>query len=136
MSSHKTYGVVSLLVVLVVLIVSFVVRSKDHATAEPIRVGWISDYTGSFAKMGAAEAGRIAVDEINTQGGINGRPLKLIEEDGGCNPKIALNAAQKLITVDRVSIILGGHCSPETLTIAPLAENTLSTSSSLVMACN
>jgi len=89
---------------------------------KPIRVGWIGDLSGSVAKWGALEATQIAVDGINVTGGIDGRKLEIIAEDGGCNQKMALNAAKKLVEIDKVRIILGGHCSPESLTIAPYLE--------------
>ena len=43
-------------------------------------------------------------------------------EDGRCEGRATANAANKLIHVDKVNFILGGHCSTETLTLAPLAE--------------
>jgi branched-chain amino acid transport system substrate-binding protein len=64
----------------------------------------------------------MAVEEINSIGGINGRKIEVIYEDGKCNGKDAVTAAQKLINIDKVKIILGGACSGETLAVAPLAE--------------
>ena len=64
----------------------------------------------------------LRVEEINKAGGINGRNLEIIWEDGTCNPKDASMAAQKLINIDNVSIIFGGFCSGETLGAAPITE--------------
>lgn len=89
---------------------------------ESIKIGWISDLTGPVAKYGAYEAGMLAVEEINAQGGINGRPIVLIAEDGKCNARAGADAATKLIQVDGIKIILGGHCTPESMGIAPIAE--------------
>ena len=89
---------------------------------DSIRIGWISDLSGPVAKYGSMEAGQMAVDEINAKGGINGKKIELIVEDGKCNPKAALDAVNKLIFADGVKFILGGHCSPESVTIAPLVE--------------
>ncbi len=89
---------------------------------EPIRIGWISDLSGPVAKYGAYEAGMLAVEEVNKNGGINGRPLRLIVEDGKCNSIAAVNAANKLINIDKVKIIIGGHCTPESVAIAPIVE--------------
>ncbi|MDB5259721.1 MAG: branched-chain amino acid transport system substrate-binding protein [Candidatus Taylorbacteria bacterium] len=74
----------------------------------------------------------IAVDEINAEGGIAGKKLEVIYEDGKCiDTKSAVSAAQKLITIDKVNIILGGGCSNEALSIVHLLEesNTLLLSS-------
>jgi branched-chain amino acid transport system substrate-binding protein len=62
----------------------------------------------------------LAVEEINNKGGINGRPIRIISEDGKCNPSEAVTVAKKLIDVDGVKFILGGHCSPETVAIVPI----------------
>ncbi len=45
---------------------------------------------------------QLRVDEINEQGGINGRKLSLIVEDRGYDPKRAVLAAQKLVNQDKV----------------------------------
>jgi branched-chain amino acid transport system substrate-binding protein len=91
-------------------------------SAEAIKVGVIAPLTGPAAGYGveAANMIKLAVDEINSAGGINGRKIELIEEDGRCDSQTAVNAAQKLIGVDGVKIILGGHCSTETAAIAPI----------------
>jgi branched-chain amino acid transport system substrate-binding protein len=112
-------------VVLVVVVVGLLVvfgNKKELNKDNSIRIGWISDLTGQASKYGSIEAARIAVDEINSAGGIKGRMIELIEEDGKCEATTALNAARKLIDVNKVDYILGGHCSTETITIAPVAE--------------
>lgn len=92
---------------------------------EPITIGFIGPLTGEAAPYGVDPlAGvRLKVDELNAAGGINGRSIKLIAEDGRCTGADAASAAQKLINVDQVVAILGGQCSGETLAVAPLAES-------------
>lgn len=82
----------------------------------PIRVGFIGPLSGDATAIGAASRAAIemAAADINRSGGINGRELSVIYEDGGCTDKTALAAANKLIEADRVSLILGGACSTET----------------------
>jgi branched-chain amino acid transport system substrate-binding protein len=46
----------------------------------------------------------------------------LIIEDGKCEGKDAISAAQKLINVDRVQVIVGGLCSSETLAAGKIAQ--------------
>jgi branched-chain amino acid transport system substrate-binding protein len=62
------------------------------------------------------------VDETNAAGGINGRQIEMVYEDGKCDGKAAALAAQKLVTVDKLQLIVGGACSGETLAAAPIAE--------------
>ena len=87
-----------------------------------VRVGWISDLSGPFSKFGAKEAGLLAVERINSAGGINGKRLELVMEDGKGNGRDAVTAMQKLINVDGMRIVLGGHNTPESTSIAPIAE--------------
>ncbi|MBU1198652.1 MAG: ABC transporter substrate-binding protein [Nanoarchaeota archaeon] len=91
---------------------------------EVIKIGFIGPLTGDAAVVGIGEknAVDIAVEEINNAGGIDGRPLQAIFEDGKCSGKEAATAAQKLINIDNVKIILGGACSSETLGAAPITE--------------
>lgn len=97
---------------------------KEQAAKGPVKVGFIGPLTGDVVSLGqdAQMAVQMAVEEINVAGGIGGRPLEVIYEDGQCTGKIASNAANKLINVDKVSVILGGLCSGETSSFAPAAE--------------
>src|SRR3989344_2381849 len=95
-------------------------------TSEPIRIGFIGPLTGDVANIGqnAKAAVEIAVAEVNAAGGINGRTLDVIYEDGQCSGTEAANAANKLINIDKVPVILGGACSGETSSFTGLAEQT------------
>ncbi len=92
--------------------------------AGPISVGFLGPLSGDAANLGqdALKAAQAAVEEINAAGGINGAELKLIAEDGKCNPKDSATAGNKLINVDKVPVVFGGLCSGETTAIAPVAE--------------
>ncbi|MBI4136109.1 MAG: ABC transporter substrate-binding protein [Candidatus Vogelbacteria bacterium] len=95
-------------------------------STEPIKIGFIGPLTGDAANIGqnAKAAVEIAVAEVNAAGGINGRPLNVIYEDGQCSGTEAANAANKLINIDKVPVILGGACSGETSSFTGLAEQT------------
>ncbi len=90
----------------------------------PIKVGWLGPLTGDAASVGqdTLKGAQLAVDEINAAGGVGGRKLELVVEDGKCNPKDAAQAGNKLINVDKVPVIFGGLCSGETTAVAPVAE--------------
>ncbi|MBI4150065.1 ABC transporter substrate-binding protein [Candidatus Woesearchaeota archaeon] len=125
-----TLGIIALLVV--VLIVILVALPEDKPAAKtttkkvttPITLGFISPLTGDVASIGqmVQQSVALAVDEVNKEGGINGRPLRIIYEDGQCGPTEATKAAQKLVNIDRVPVIVGGLCSSETLAAAPIAD--------------
>lgn len=119
---NKTGQIILAIVVVVVVIgliywgVSSINQPSGPATGEPIKIGWLGPLTGDVSSIGqnAKTASEIAVAEINAKGGVNGRPIELIYEDGMCNGKDASNAANKLMNVDQVPVILGGACSGET----------------------
>ncbi|OGG54033.1 hypothetical protein A2764_01130, partial [Candidatus Kaiserbacteria bacterium RIFCSPHIGHO2_01_FULL_55_79] len=98
-------------------------KNDDSALTEtgPIKIGSILPLTGDAASIGTIDkvAIEIAVDEVNQSGGINGRQLSVIYEDGQCAATPASSAANKLINADKVVAIIGGLCSTETATFAP-----------------
>lgn len=116
-----------IIVVLVLVVAGWLISQwdgPDQGSTSPIKLGFVGPLTGDAAIYGTDEqnATTLAVEEINQSGGINGRPLEVIYEDGKCSGKDAATAAQKLISIDQVRIILGGACSGETLAIAPITE--------------
>ena len=89
------------------------------------KIGVMYPLTGDAAAYGIPiqKTTKYAVDEINAIGGLNGRKIEVIYEDSKCNPKDGNAAAQKLINVDKVKVIIGGVCSGETLGAAPIAND-------------
>ncbi len=91
--------------------------SKDE-----IVLGSIQDLSGPLAGYGKqARAGmQLRVDEINEQGGINGRKLKLIVEDSGYDPKKAVLAAQKLVNQDKIFMMVAHLGTAHNLAAMPV----------------
>lgn len=118
--------VIGIIVIVAIVWIGFSVsnKSKQPTSTEPIKIGLVGPLTGDAAALGenTKVAVEVARDEINAAGGINGRQIQIIAEDGQCDAKAAVNAATKLINIDKVTAIIGGFCSAETLAIAPLAE--------------
>lgn len=102
-----------------------VTTTSSNTNEEEIKIGYVGPLTGDVAAIGENMllGAQVAIDEINEAGGIKGRKVKLIAEDGKCDGKSAMSAATKLIESDKVVAIIGGVCSGETLAIAPLANN-------------
>lgn len=107
-----------------VLVISQIGSVTGVSKAEPIKIGVSSIMTGDFAALGEniVNTARLTIDEINVQGGINGRKLELYIEDAGLDSKTGLSAAQKLVNVDGVRYIIGGTSSNGTLAAAPLVN--------------
>ncbi len=99
-------------------------KEEEPLAQGPLKVGVILPLTGNAASYGIPmrHVAEIALSKVNAQGGVSGRPLEFIWEDGKCEGPTAAAAAQKLIDIDKVRVILGGFCSSETLAIAPIAE--------------
>ncbi len=98
-------------------------KTSQNDKQETIKIGVIVPLSGDAAFYGepARNIYQMAVNEINASGGINGKKINLIVEDGKCSGKDGANAASKLITVDKVKIIIGGFCSSESLSAVPIA---------------
>lgn len=106
---------------LLILILGCSQTKQEEST---IKWGFIAPLTGSSVTYGipGLNAARITVDEINAAGGINGKRLELVIEDGKCEGAAAVTAARKLIDIDKVKVIFGGHCSSESLALIPVAK--------------
>lgn len=91
---------------------------------EPIKIGALFPLTGDIASYGleAQKALDMTVEEINTEGGINGREVTIVYEDERCDQQAAVTGAQKLVNIDKVKVILGAACSGPTLAVAPITE--------------
>lgn len=117
-------------IVAIVLIVGglmWYMRSKAPAAptiSGPVKIGVIAPLTGEAATYGDPDRKTIdlALEEINAAGGINGNKMEAVYEDGECKGEGGATAIQKLINVDKVSIVLGGACSSESLAATPIAE--------------
>ncbi|TPK73708.1 ABC transporter substrate-binding protein [Mesorhizobium sp. B2-3-14] len=85
----------------------------------PIKIGLIAELTGPLSFMGIANANltTMLVDDINAKGGLLGRPVKLIIEDGETTDSAAKASAAKLVDVDRVDLVVGGIYSSTRLAI-------------------
>jgi branched-chain amino acid transport system substrate-binding protein len=92
---------------------------------ETIKIGLIQPLTGSVAYNGTTDVNgsKLALDEINAKGGVLGKKVELIIEDGQCRPANSVNAAEKLVQRDKVVAISGAFCSSSTLAVMPVAAN-------------
>jgi ABC-type branched-subunit amino acid transport system substrate-binding protein len=82
-----------------------------------IVIGTHQDLSGPIKVWGVPVSNgmKMAVEEINAAGGINGRKLKMILEDNGYDPKKAVLASQKMVERDKVFAMIGGMGSAPTL---------------------
>ena len=81
--------------------------AQQGVSKTEIVIGSIQDLSGPLAGYGkqARNGMQLRVDEINEQGGVHGRKLRLLTEDSGYDPKKAVLAAQKLVNQDKIFIM-------------------------------
>jgi branched-chain amino acid transport system substrate-binding protein len=98
--------------------------SAPALAQETIKIGVIQPLTGSVAYNGVADVAgsKLAVEERNARGGVLGKKIELIIEDGQCRPANSVNAAEKLIQRDKVVALSGAFCSSATMAVMPVAE--------------
>lgn len=83
--------------------------NSDETGQTPLLLGFVGGLTGRSSDLGlqGRNGATLAVEEINDQGGINGRPLELITRDDKQDPQIARKVARELCDKGVVAII--GH---------------------------
>lgn len=112
-------------VIVIIAVIIGITRGPDEIkNTEPIKIGVVAAFSGDAAPYGepVKHGVTLAVEEINAAGGVNGRQIEAIYEDGRCDGKTASSATQKLISIDKVKVIIGMPCSGEVLASAPISE--------------
>ncbi len=94
------------------------------AEENQILVGAYLSLTGTTATFGTSSLKGIemAVDKVNSSGGVLGKQIKLLSEDTQSKPEEAALAVTKLITRDKVKAILGEIASSRSLAAAPICQ--------------
>ena len=94
------------------------------SAADPIKIGSFLSTSGPAAFLGDPEKKvlELYVDKINAAGGINGRPLELIVYDDGGRADKALSFAKRLLSNDRVDVIVGGSTTATTMASVKLID--------------
>ena len=100
----------------------FVVKSLAE---EPIKIGLDDPFTGTYAELGRNEqiGCQLAVNEINSKGGILGRQVQLISEDStSADTATAVQKAHQLIDRDKVNFLLGNVNSAMALAVGEVSN--------------
>ncbi len=101
--------------------------STESATADSgteIPVGILHSLSGtmSISEVAVRDAELLAIKEINAAGGVLGKQLKPIEEDGASDWPTFAEKAQKLISSDKVAVTFGGWTSASRKAMLPVFE--------------
>lgn len=86
----------------------------DTADGDPIRIGVLTSFTGPFTPWGlqARDGMQMAADDINAEGGVDGRPIELVEADDQNNPEEGVTAFERMVEQDGV-VAAGGVISSD-----------------------
>lgn len=92
---------------------SFLYNPANALAGDAIKVGIATDLTGplSWGGIPNSQVAKMVIDEINAAGGLLNRPLQMILEDTATNEQLAVTKVRKLVTQDKVDVILGGITS-------------------------
>lgn len=92
---------------------------------DKVRIGVFMSLTGSTANFGISSVNgiKMAADEVNSAGGINGKQIELLVQDDRSDASEAATIVTKFVTQDQVHGILGEVASSRSIAAAPIAQN-------------
>jgi branched-chain amino acid transport system substrate-binding protein len=90
-----------------------------HA-ADPIKIGVIAE-TSAISGVGIPNAAKMAADEINKAGGVNGRMIEIVSYDDHNSATDAVRAFQRAAQEDKVSAVIASYISEVVLALEPWA---------------
>jgi urea transport system substrate-binding protein len=93
-------------------------------TDKEVTVGILHSLTGTMAisETGAQEAEKLAIKQINESGGILGRQIKIIQEDGASDWPTFAEKSRKLLVQDKVAAVFGAWTSASRKAVLPIFE--------------
>jgi len=96
----------------------------EPAKGEPITMGVSGPLTGPNAQYGAQwkQGFDLALEEINNDGGIKGRPLAYVFEDTQSDPRQSVAVAQKFVANPKIVVELGDFASPASMAASPIYQ--------------
>ncbi len=93
-------------------------------TDDSVTVGILHSVTGTMAisETGSVEAEKLAIDQINASGGVLGRKIKIIQEDGASDWPTFAEKAKKLLVNDKCAAVFGCWTSASRKAVLPVFE--------------
>ena len=96
----------------------------SQVSGDEIVIGSQADLTGGISSWGywLDKAGRVAVDQINKEGGINGKKVRYVVEDTETNPTVGQRVFRKLVLESNAAVVLGSVHSGVMMATVPFAK--------------
>jgi branched-chain amino acid transport system substrate-binding protein len=120
MLTHRRLGAV----LASLLVITSVTVTSATPSGQPIRIGGTLAMRGPLAPTARIHriAGEIYVDELNRGDGLLGRPVVWVLHDDQSKPEVARSLYEKLITVDKVDLLIGPYATTSTLAAMGVAQ--------------
>jgi branched-chain amino acid transport system substrate-binding protein len=118
------YGIAILFVSLTILSVLFstnVFSARAGGNLKPVLIGILHNGNFPFASM-MKDSFEMALEKINEEGGINGKPLKLLYTDDLGKPDEGERVVRQIVKKEGAAILVGGYSSSNTVYMAGMAE--------------
>jgi urea transport system substrate-binding protein len=98
--------------------------SGTCVTGDTVKLGFLNSTSGAMAisEQTVRDSLSLAAEEINADGGIMGKQIKFIEEDGQSEPTVFAEKINKLLTEDQVAAVFGGWTSASRKAMLPVVE--------------
>ncbi len=99
-------------------------KKTASTSNDVVKIGLLTDVTGDFSSYGtqAVIGAKLAVDEINEAGGINGKKVQLIQYDTQTDNTVYQEMARKVCLEDKANVVLAGVSSASREAIRPILE--------------
>ena len=91
---------------------------------DTVKLGFLNSTSGAMAisEQTVRDSLMLAAEEINADGGILGKQIEFIEEDGQSEPTVFAEKINKLLTEDEVAAVFGGWTSASRKAMLPVVE--------------
>lgn len=99
-------------------------HAGNVSAQDAYKIGIISPMSGANARYGAFanKGANLAAKEINAAGGVMGRKIEFVSGDSQCVPAEGVSATKRMVSFDKLPVIIGDICSSVTLAMQPLVE--------------
>jgi len=128
MKSRNLWIILGVVVVLLVAVAAWLATGPQQRPPQQmqegvVKIGFLGPVTTTYGDI-ALKSVRLAVDEINSRGGLLGRKIEIVVFDDENKPDVATTGFRKLTQEDRVVAIFGVHSSAVGLALLPLIKET------------
>jgi branched-chain amino acid transport system substrate-binding protein len=108
-----------------IVLASLITACNNGGGGDKVRIGVFMSTTGTTANFGISSVNgiKMAADEVNSAGGINGKQVDLLVQDDRSDASEAATIVTKFVTQDQVHAILGEVASSRSIAAAPIAQN-------------